>query len=186
MAPVREVVLPDIGDFKDVEVIEVLVKPGDDVEAETPLITLESDKATMEVPSPYAGTVQSIQVKVGDRISEDAVILTLAERSAAGASAASVPEKTAGGAQQAPVADSAARIVTAETSPAAAPAPTVPTPPPSKDHRPWRQRRHSPPRRPSPDRPPRSRPPRSCAEAAYMRARRCGASHASWAWTSGS
>ena len=129
MAAVREVVLPDIGDFKDVEVIEVLVKPGDDVEAETPLITLESDKATMEVPSPYAGTVQSIQVKVGDRISEGAVILTLAEGSAAGASAAPVPEKTAGGAQQAPVADGAARIVTAETSPAAALAPTVPTPP---------------------------------------------------------
>ena len=129
MAPVREVVLPDIGDFKDVEVIEVLVKPGDEVEAETPLITLESDKATMEVPSPYAGTVQSIQVKVGDRISEGTVILTLAERSAGGASAAPVPEKTAGGAQQAPVADGAARIVTAETSPAAAPAPTVPTPP---------------------------------------------------------
>jgi pyruvate dehydrogenase E2 component (dihydrolipoyllysine-residue acetyltransferase) len=121
MAPVREVVLPDIGDFKDVEVIEVLVKPGDEVEAETPLITLESDKATMEVPSPYAGTVQSIQVKVGDRISEGAVILTLAERSAGGASAAPVPEKTAGGAQKASVADSAAREAMAKTSPAAAP-----------------------------------------------------------------
>jgi pyruvate dehydrogenase E2 component (dihydrolipoyllysine-residue acetyltransferase) len=127
MAAVREVVLPDIGDFKDVEVIEVLVKPGDDVEAETPLITLESDKATMEVPSPYAGTVQSIQVKVGDRISEGATILSLAERSAAGASAAPVPEKTTGGAQQAPVADSAARE--AITSPAVAPAPTVPAAP---------------------------------------------------------
>jgi pyruvate dehydrogenase E2 component (dihydrolipoamide acetyltransferase) len=129
MAPLREVVLPDIGDFKDVEIIEVLVKPGDDVEAETPLITLESDKATMEVPSPYAGTVQSIQAKVGDRISEGAKILTLAERAAAGASAAPVPEKTAGGAQEAPVADSAAREAMAKTSPAAAPTPTVPTAP---------------------------------------------------------
>ncbi|MDQ3777138.1 MAG: 2-oxo acid dehydrogenase subunit E2 [Pseudomonadota bacterium] len=127
MAPVREVVLPDIGDFKDVEVIEVLVKPGDDVEAETPLITLESDKATMEVPSPYAGTVQSIQVEVGDRISEGATILALAERSAGQASAAPVPEKTAGGAQQAPVSDSAARE--AITSPAVAPTPTVPAAP---------------------------------------------------------
>ena len=121
MAAVREVVLPDIGDFKDVEVIEVLVQPGDDVEAETPLITLESDKASMEVPSPYAGTVQSIQVKVGDRISEGAVILTLAERSTAGASAAPVPEKIAGGAQKAPLADSAAREAMAKTSPAAPP-----------------------------------------------------------------
>jgi pyruvate dehydrogenase E2 component (dihydrolipoyllysine-residue acetyltransferase) len=127
MAPVRDVVLPDIGDFKDVEVIEVLVKPGDDVEAETPLITLESDKATMEVPSPYAGTVQSLQVEVGDRISEGAKILSLAERSAGGASAAPVPEKTAGGAQKAPGADSAARIVTAKTSPAAAPVPDTAT-----------------------------------------------------------
>ena len=180
MAAVREVVLPDIGDFKDVEVIEVLVKPGDEVEAETPLITLESDKATMEVPSPYAGTVQSIQVKVGDRISEGAVILTLAERSAGGASAAPVPEKTAGGAQKAPVADSAARIA-GQDSPAAAPAPTSHPP-----HAGRRQRRHSPPPRPSPDRPPRYRPPRSCAGAGYMRARRCGASRASWVWTSGS
>lgn len=127
MAAVREVVLPDIGDFKDVEVIEILVKPGDDVEAETPLITLESDKATMEVPSPYAGTVQSIRVEVGDRISEGAVILTLAERSAGGASAAPVPEKTAGGAQKASVADSAPREPI--TSPAVAPTPTVPAAP---------------------------------------------------------
>lgn len=111
MAAVREVVLPDIGDFKDVEVIEVLVKPGDEVETETPLITLESDKATMEVPSPYAGTVQSIQVEVGDRISEGATILALAEKAAV---------------EAAPVADSRAREAPAKSSPAAAPAPSVP------------------------------------------------------------
>lgn len=111
MAAVREVVLPDIGDFKDVEVIEVLVKPGDEVETETPLITLESDKATMEVPSPYAGTVQSIQVEVGDRISEGATILALAEKTAV---------------EAAPVADSRAREAPAKSSPAAAPAPSVP------------------------------------------------------------
>lgn len=114
MAAVREVVLPDIGDFKDVEVIEVLVKPGDEVETETPLITLESDKATMEVPSPYAGTVQSIQVEVGDRISEGATILALAEKTAV---------------EAAPVADSRAREAPAKSSPAAAPAPSVPTAP---------------------------------------------------------
>ena len=144
MAAVREVVLPDIGDFKDVEVIEVLVKPGDDVEAETPLITLESDKATMEVPSPYAGTVQSIQVKVGDRISEGAVILTLAEKIRSGASAAPVPEKTAGGAQKAPVADSAA-------------APEASARRPRSLTRAGANAGHSPPPRPSPDRPPRYR-----------------------------
>jgi dihydrolipoamide dehydrogenase len=72
-----EVRVPDIGDFKDVPVIEVLVKPGDRVEKEQPLVTLESDKATMDVPSPSAGTVVQLRVKVGDKVSEGSVILTL-------------------------------------------------------------------------------------------------------------
>jgi pyruvate/2-oxoglutarate dehydrogenase complex dihydrolipoamide acyltransferase (E2) component len=66
MSNTVEVTLPDIGDFKEVDVIEVLVAPGDQVEAEDSLITLESDKATMEIPSPYAGTVQAMAVQVGD------------------------------------------------------------------------------------------------------------------------
>jgi pyruvate dehydrogenase E2 component (dihydrolipoamide acetyltransferase) len=70
--------VPDIGDFKDVEVIEVLVKPGDAVAKEQSLITLESDKATMEIPSPEAGVVQSVAVKLGDKVSEGAAILVLA------------------------------------------------------------------------------------------------------------
>lgn len=78
MAPIIEVKIPDIGDFKDVPVIEVLVSPGDAVEKETSLITLETDKASMEVPSPQAGTVQDIRVSVGDKVSEGSVILTLA------------------------------------------------------------------------------------------------------------
>jgi dihydrolipoamide dehydrogenase len=72
-----EVKVPDIGDFKEVEVIEVLVKPGDTVAKEQSLITLESDKATMEIPSPGAGTVQSIKVKVGDKVSKGSPILLL-------------------------------------------------------------------------------------------------------------
>jgi pyruvate dehydrogenase E2 component (dihydrolipoamide acetyltransferase) len=74
---VVEVKVPDIGDFKDVPVIEVLVKPGDRVERESPLVTLESDKATMEVPSPAAGVVKELRVKVGDKVSEGAPVLTL-------------------------------------------------------------------------------------------------------------
>lgn len=70
----NEVKVPDIGDYKDVEVIEVLVNPGDSIEQEDPLITLETDKATMEIPSPVAGTVAKITVKVGDRVSKDTVI----------------------------------------------------------------------------------------------------------------
>jgi dihydrolipoamide dehydrogenase len=80
-----EVKVPDIGDFKDVPVIEVLVKPGDTVAAEDSLVTLESDKATMDVPSPAAGVVKDLKVKLGDRLSEGNVILTL---EAAGDSAA--------------------------------------------------------------------------------------------------
>jgi len=70
-----EVRVPDIGDFKDVEVIEVLVKPGDAVAKEQSLITLESDKATMEIPSPEAGVVKSLAVKVGDKVSQGSLIL---------------------------------------------------------------------------------------------------------------
>ena len=74
MASVRDVKLPDIGDFEGVDVVEVLVKPGDRVEKETSLIVLESDKATMEVPSPFAGTVRELTVDVGDQVSEGDVI----------------------------------------------------------------------------------------------------------------
>jgi dihydrolipoamide dehydrogenase len=82
-----EVKVPDIGDFKEVDVIEVLVKPGDRVAREQSLISLESDKATMEIPSPAAGVVKSIAVKVGDKISEGAPILVLEETASAPAAA---------------------------------------------------------------------------------------------------
>ena len=72
-----EVKVPDIGDFKEVEVIEVLVKPGDDVTKEQSLITLESDKATMEIPSPAAGKVGELKVKVGDKVAKGSLILML-------------------------------------------------------------------------------------------------------------
>lgn len=78
MTQVVEIKIPDIGDFKDVPVIEVLVAPGDKVEKETSLITLETEKASLEVPAPQAGVVQDIKVKVGDKVSEGTVILTLA------------------------------------------------------------------------------------------------------------
>ena len=68
MSNTIEVTLPDIGDFEQVDIIEVLVKPGDQVEAEDSVITLESDKATMEIPAPQSGTVRELLVKVGDKI----------------------------------------------------------------------------------------------------------------------
>src|SRR3954453_10650683 len=70
-----QVSVPDIGDFKDVPIIEILVKEGDAINAEDPLLTLESDKATMEVPAPAGGTVEKILVKIGDKVSEGTPIL---------------------------------------------------------------------------------------------------------------
>ena len=74
MSDIVEVKVPDIGDFKDVPVIEVLVKVGDAVKAEDSLITLESDKATMDVPSPVSGVVTELKIKVGDKIAEGTLV----------------------------------------------------------------------------------------------------------------
>jgi dihydrolipoamide dehydrogenase len=86
-----EVKVPDIGDFKDVPIIEVFVKPGDALKAEDPLVTLESDKATMDVPAPAAGTVKELKVKLGDKVSEGSVILTLDTATAAATAPAPKP-----------------------------------------------------------------------------------------------
>jgi pyruvate dehydrogenase E2 component (dihydrolipoamide acetyltransferase) len=121
-----EVKVPDIGDFTDVPVIEVLVKPGDAVKAEDSLVTLESDKATMDVPAPAAGTVKSVGVKVGDKVSEGHLILTL-EQAADAAAPAQAPAKPAP-----PAAPSAAPSSAAAATAAAPPAPAtaVPASPP--------------------------------------------------------
>ncbi len=90
-----EVKVPDIGDFKDVEVIEVLVKPGDAVAKEQSLITLESDKATMEIPSPGAGVVKELRIKLGDKVSQGSVILVLDSAQAAQAAPKTTPAPAA-------------------------------------------------------------------------------------------
>jgi pyruvate dehydrogenase complex dihydrolipoamide acetyltransferase, long form len=91
MATIKEIKIPDIGDFNDVPVIEVLIKAGDTIKVEDPLITIESDKATMEVPSSEAGIVKEVKIKVGDKVSQGALIMLLESLSAAGEAAASVP-----------------------------------------------------------------------------------------------
>ena len=101
-----EVKVPDIGDFKDIPIIEILVKPGDSVQPEDPLIALESDKATMEVPSPIAGIVKELKVRIGDKVSEGTLVLTL-------------DAADAGSAQ-------AGNTAAAASPPPAAPAPAVP------------------------------------------------------------
>jgi pyruvate dehydrogenase E2 component (dihydrolipoamide acetyltransferase) len=77
MAEEKKIIVPDIGGASDVDVIEILVKVGDVIDKDSPLITLESDKASMEIPSPMAGVVRSLKVKIGDKISEGDVILTV-------------------------------------------------------------------------------------------------------------
>ena len=87
----EEICVPDIGNFKDVDVIEVLVREGDVIEAETSLITLESDKAAMEIPSPKAGVVKQLKIAVGDKVSEGSLILVLEVAGAGNLSASPAP-----------------------------------------------------------------------------------------------
>jgi pyruvate dehydrogenase E2 component (dihydrolipoamide acetyltransferase) len=113
-----EVKVPDIGDFKDVPIIEILVKPGDAVTAEQPLLTLESDKATLEVPAPSAGVVATIVAKVGDKVSMGTPLLTL--EAEAGAPAAAAPAPKAEAAPAPAPATPAAAAPTPAAKPAAA------------------------------------------------------------------
>ncbi|HLX22769.1 MAG TPA: dihydrolipoyllysine-residue acetyltransferase [Usitatibacter sp.] len=151
-----EVKVPDIGDFKDVPVIEVLVKPGDAVKKDDSLITLESDKATMEVPAPSSGTVKEIRVKVGDKVSEGVAILTMEAALAAGTSRPSAGAVPAQAGSQAPTpAQTGAPLPTKAPPPAAAPAPAsvakpAPAAAPAAEGRPATDQSHSVPAHASP------------------------------------
>jgi pyruvate dehydrogenase E2 component (dihydrolipoamide acetyltransferase) len=116
-----EVKVPDIGDYKDVPVIEISIKVGDVVEKEQSLITLESDKATMDVPSPEAGTVKEIKVKVGDAVAEGTLIVIL---EAAGKAAAAKPAAASEAPAQAAASAAPAAAPSASTASAAAPSST--------------------------------------------------------------
>ncbi|HZX28039.1 MAG TPA: dihydrolipoyl dehydrogenase [Telluria sp.] len=108
-----EVKVPNIGDFKEVEIIELMVKPGDTIKVDQSLVTVESDKASMEIPSTHAGVVKELKVKVGDKVSEGSLLLTIDE---AGAAAGAAPAA-------APAPAAAAPAPAAATAPAAAAAP---------------------------------------------------------------
>ena len=69
-----EIIVPDIGDFESVEIIEILVKPGDTINKNDPVVTLESDKSSVEVPSPFSGKISSLEVKIGDKVSKGSVL----------------------------------------------------------------------------------------------------------------
>ena len=130
-----DVKVPDIGDFKDIPVIEVFVKAGDTVAAEDSLVALESDKATMDVPSPAAGVIKEMKVKVGDKVSEGTLVLTLEQSAEAPApqpalAKAPSPQPTAGTAPS-PKPSPAGGIGSTPSAPAPAPAPAPATTPPA-------------------------------------------------------
>ena len=95
MSNIVQIKVPDIGDFKEVEVIEVLVSVGDTIKAEQSLITVESDKASMEIPASQGGVVKSISVKVGDKVAEGTVVLEVEAAGAAAAAPAAAPAAAA-------------------------------------------------------------------------------------------
>ncbi|MBU0745232.1 MAG: dihydrolipoyl dehydrogenase, partial [Gammaproteobacteria bacterium] len=110
-----DIKVPDIGDFAEVAIIEVLVKPGDTIKAEQSLITVESDKASMEIPSSHAGVVKELKVKLGDNIAEGSVVLTLEVEGAAAAAPTAAP------AAPAPAPTAAAPVSDSKQAPALAP-----------------------------------------------------------------
>ncbi len=116
---VIDIKVPDIGDFAEVGVIEVLVKAGDTVKVEQSLITVESDKASMEIPSSHAGVVKEVKVKIGDKIAEGGVVLTLEAADAAAAPAPAAPEKAAPSAAPAAPSGAEASESAASQAPAA-------------------------------------------------------------------
>jgi pyruvate dehydrogenase E2 component (dihydrolipoamide acetyltransferase) len=119
----QTVAVPDIGDFEDVPIIEILVSPGDAVSVDDPLLTLESDKATMDVPAPFAGTVRELLVKVGDKVSQGVELLTLAPSSDGGDQATATPSSDAvGPAAATKASDSVASASQAEEQAAPPPA----------------------------------------------------------------
>jgi pyruvate dehydrogenase E2 component (dihydrolipoamide acetyltransferase) len=122
-----EVKVPDIGDFKDVEVIELMVKPGDTIKVDQSLVTVESDKASMEIPSSHAGVVKDIRIKVGDKINEGTVVLTVeAAEGAAAPAAEAAPAPAAAAPAPAAAAPAPAATPAPTAAPAAAPAPAAP------------------------------------------------------------
>jgi pyruvate dehydrogenase E2 component (dihydrolipoamide acetyltransferase) len=131
-----EVKVPDIGDFTDVPVIEIFVKPGDSVKAEDSLVTLESDKATMDVPSPAAGTVKEVRVKLGDKVAQGSPIVVLETGTAPAADAGAPASATSSAPQPATTPATSASVAAPASAQADAPvsgatplpAPAAPTP----------------------------------------------------------
>lgn len=130
MANTQKILLPDVGDFDDIEVIEVIINTGDAISKDDSIITLESDKATMEIPSPYTGTIQSVSIKVGDRISEGSEI---AEIEVSESDESETPAETEQAVQEKPPAEPVTKTEPVKQEQAIKSAPSGPAPvPPSE------------------------------------------------------
>ena len=116
MEKIKQVLVPDIGDYKDVGIIEVMVKVGDTIKAEDNLVTLETDKAAMDVPSPYAGVIKEMKVKVGDKVSQGSLILLLES-----SDVASAPQNSQPAVQPTPAPTAAPAAASVAATPAAVP-----------------------------------------------------------------
>jgi len=128
MAEIKDILVPDIGDFEGVEVIEILVSPGDTLALEDPIVSLESDKAAMEIPSPEAGVVKAVKVSLGDKVSQGDVLISMEVSAAADASEADDTSATGTAKAEPPAEAPATPAATNETAPE--PAPAAPRTPP--------------------------------------------------------
>ena len=131
MAEIKDILVPDIGDFDGVEVIEILVSAGDQIAVEDPLVSLESDKAAMEIPSPYAGTVKAVKVKMGDKVSEGSLLITVETSGAATETASETKSEQAAPASSTKTETKSAAAAAPAATPAPAPAPAAPRPSPT-------------------------------------------------------
>jgi pyruvate dehydrogenase E2 component (dihydrolipoamide acetyltransferase) len=130
VARVKEVLIPDIGDFDQVDVIEVLVNPGDRVKVDDSLITLESDKATMEIPSPYAGVVRELRMRVGDKASKGSPVLTLELEEPSGGESPAPPAPAPALPREEPAGSPQVEAIPAAAAPAPLPGAPMPSRPP--------------------------------------------------------
>ena len=122
MAEIKDIIVPDIGDFEGVEVIEIIVTAGESIDVEDPIVSLESDKAAMEIPSPFAGKVKEVKVSIGDKVSQGDLLITL-EASDAASEESKVEDAIPAAEEAAPVAETPA-----PAEPKPAPAPAAPAP----------------------------------------------------------
>jgi pyruvate dehydrogenase E2 component (dihydrolipoamide acetyltransferase) len=135
---VISVEVPDIGDFEDVPVIEILVSPGDTVEVDDPLLTLESDKATMDVPAPFAGTVRELHVSVGDHVSQGSLLLSMEAADGAPDGSKASAAASDGAPDEAAAPDAVASALDAERESAPPPSPSAPSASPERPAAPAR------------------------------------------------